>query len=120
MNEQIKWERSSYDTTIMQCSCVDIPLDSWYRLMVSLVQGMESTGEFDIHANGYRTHPGIFVTEGVSGSFKGHGFNIWSDRQGEIILKHLKGSRSTIEPLCNKVKECWLNLNEDLPCSKQQ
>ena len=108
MSEQIKWERSSYDTTIMQCACVDMPLDSWYRRMVSLVQSMEGAGEFEIHDNGYRTHPGVFVTEGVSGSFKGHSFNIWSDIPGEIILKHSKGSRSMVEPLCIKVMECWL------------
>jgi len=87
-----------------------MPLDPWYRRMVSLVQSMEGSREFEIQDNGYRTDPGVFVTEGVSGSFKGHSFSIWSDVPGEIILRHSKGSRSMVEPLWHKVKECWLTL----------
>jgi hypothetical protein len=108
-----KEERTNYHTTIMRRSGEDMPIRAWHRRMVSLIQAMEFMCEFDIRDNGYRRFPSVFVNGGVTGSFKGHRFSVWSDLPGEIILRHPGVPRSQVEPLCRTVEGCWLSLSED-------
>jgi hypothetical protein len=82
----MEWIRKSYDATLIRCE--EMPREIWKSKLVSLVQNLETTPEFQIRNNGYRRFPEVFVTEGVTGLFKGHAFSIWSDHPGEILLKH--------------------------------
>ena len=109
----MQWVRSSYDTTVIQCSHDELPPDAWYEMVVSLIEGLKCTSEFRIHDNGYGKFPGVLVTEGVKGVYTGHAFSIWSDIPGEIVLKHPAVPRSAVEPLCRRVKECWLSISGD-------
>src|SRR5215471_11749644 len=106
MSQQLEWERSSYDATVLHCSCTDMPLNAWYKRMVSLLQKMEGTPEFRVQDNGYRRHPSVLV-HGVYASYRGYNFSIWSDVAGEIILMHEAVPRRAVEPLCSAVKHCW-------------
>jgi hypothetical protein len=107
----MEWTRSSHDTTVIHCAGDDQTFEIWYETVVSLIESMERTMQFRIHDNGYRKFHGVFVSEGVKGTYNGHDFSIWSDIPGEIILRHPEVPRSAVELLCSRVKECWLSLS---------
>lgn len=68
-------------------------LTSWYKTLVFLVQHIQHCERAEIRDNGFASHPGVFVTEGVEGRFGSSSLSIWSDVPGEIILKHKRNSR---------------------------
>ena len=74
---------------------VDGPKDmtSWYQSLVLLVQHIQRCEHAEIRDNGFASHPGVFVAEGVEGRFRSSSFSIWSDVPGEIILQHKRNSR---------------------------
>jgi hypothetical protein len=57
----MEWTRSSYDTTLMNCSGDDLPLQVWYRRMGFLLDGLKGMTEFQIHDNGYVRFRGVLV-----------------------------------------------------------
>lgn len=103
----MQWTRSGYDTTLIQCSGAGLPREVWYGKVVSLIQNLEVADGPQIDDNGFRRFPGVLVTEGVKGAFRGHPFSIWSDHPGEILLMHRAVPRWAVELLCSGISECW-------------
>ena len=110
---QLSWTLGHDDVTILRCAelrCAEghLPRDKWYQQMILLLERMARSGEFSVSDNGYKRYPGVFVTEGVKGSFNAGSFSVLSDIPGEIILTHAGVRASAAEELCNKLSALWL------------
>ena len=108
MPQPLSWTFGSDDVTIVRCAQAHLPRDKWYQQMNLLLERMAGSGEFSVLDNGYKRYPGVFVTEGVKGSFSGGSFSVWSDVPGEIILMHAGVRASAVEDLCNKLSDLWM------------
>jgi hypothetical protein len=108
MPQPLSWTVGHDDVTILRCAEDHLTFDKWYQQMILLLERMAGSGEFSILDNGYKHHPGVFVTEGVKGSFNAVSFSVLSDVPGEIILMHAGVRASVAEELCNKLSTLWL------------
>ena len=112
MKNSVEWNRIDHDKTFLRCLDDEATRAVWYERIASVIDALGASNEFQINDNGYRRFPSVLVTEGVKGTFKGNDFAIWSDHPGEILLIHPDVPRSSVELLCNRVRESWLTANE--------
>ena len=108
MPQPLSWTLGHDDVTTMRCAEGHLPRDKWHQQITLLLERMAGSSEFSVSDNGYKRYPGVFVTEGVKGSFSAGSFSVWSDVPGEIILIHSGMRASAVEELCNKLADLWL------------
>lgn len=84
----------------------DLSLDEWYLKPIRLLDSLSKYREFEFSVTKYQTSPGLFVTDGVEGFFKGKRFSIWSDEPGKIVVKYIG---KYVDTFIHSINEQWLN-----------
>lgn len=83
------WTFNGGKTTVIQgLAPTNTEWMQWQSCVIKFIAQIAETSDFAIEDNGYRRFPGVLVTSGVKGYFRGEPFEIWSDVQGELILRH--------------------------------
>ena len=101
------WEFTGGETTLIQGLTSDPELADWYARVVAFVSKIAESPDFEVVDNGYRRFPGVLVTGGIIGSFRGTRFAVWSDVPGELIfVHHDMGSRMGNE-LIRRLDALW-------------
>jgi hypothetical protein len=79
----------------------------WCDRVVEFILKISQSPDFELKDNGYRSFPGVLVTDGVTGLFRGKPFQIWSDVAGEIILKHESMGFRLGNELIGRLEALW-------------
>lgn len=111
MNSELSWSQGG-DTTFLRCTTAPGGFREWYAALARLVTELVATPGVEIVDNGFRSHPDVFTSDGVSGEYHGKAFSLWSDLPGELILKHGDLRAGQVESLCILVGQLWGGLAE--------
>ncbi len=94
-------------TTVIRCLTADAEFSDWYARVIAFVSNIAESPDFEVVDNGYRRVPGVLVTAGIIGFFRGERFEVWSDVPGELIFRHQSmGSRMATE-LIQRLEVLW-------------
>lgn len=102
------WTFAGGKTTIIQgLEDSNTECSQWYDRVVEFILKVAGSPDFEVKDNGFRRFPGVLVTDGVKGFFRGQPFEVWSDVPGELILRHESmGSRLGNE-LIPRLEALW-------------
>ena len=102
------WKFSGRKTTIVKgLEQSNAELAQWYSRVIEFLLKVAESPDFEIENNGYNRYPGVLVTSGVKGYFRGKPFEIWSDMPGELILRHDAMGTHMARELIRRLKVLW-------------
>ena len=107
MPNVLRWEFTGGKTSVIQGLTADAEISAWYARVIAFVSKIAESPDFEVVDNGYGRVPGVLVTDGIAGFFRGKRFEVWSDVPGELIFGHCSmGSRMANE-LIQRLEALW-------------
>ena len=108
MAPESAWTFAGGKTTIVQgLECSNKELTKWFRRVIDFILRIAASADFEVVDNGYRSFPGVLVTNGVKCYFRGTPFEIWSDVPGEIIIRHESMGYRLGNELIGRLEALW-------------